>query len=193
MQRASSPRHRTVSLLPCQRCSARAPIRFSGAKMDANPELDAAPRRKPGIAFNHAVLHLNGAANGIDDAPKLNENAVTRALDHTSVVRAVLGSIRSLRSARSLASVRSSSAPASLLYPATSAARMAASLRVSAITAPHHTPISTFGSRLDELLRLEDHCRQWDLSFGEVCLNHLSMAAIPLRRSKCRLFGSLKG
>src|SRR6478672_9121397 len=45
------------------------------------------------------------------------------------------GSIRSLRNPRSRARVRSSSEPASLLYPTTSAARMAASFRVSAMAA----------------------------------------------------------
>ena len=44
---------------------------------------------------------------------------------------AMVGSIRSLRSARSRAKVRSSSAPASRLYPTTSAARIAAIFRVS--------------------------------------------------------------
>src|SRR6516162_9862837 len=48
----------------------------------------------------------------------------------------MVGSNRSLRSARNRASVRSSSAAASLLYPATSAARMAASLRASAMAVP---------------------------------------------------------
>src|ERR1700730_211845 len=43
------------------------------------------------------------------------------------------GSIRSLRKPRSRARVRSSSALASRLYPTTSAAKIAASLRVSAI------------------------------------------------------------
>jgi hypothetical protein len=47
---------------------------------------------------------------------------------------AMVGSIRSLRSARSRASMRSSSAPASRLYPTTSAASIAASFRVSAMT-----------------------------------------------------------
>src|ERR1700683_3923498 len=45
----------------------------------------------------------------------------------------MVGSIRSLRSARSRASVRSSSAPVSRLNPTTSAARIAASFRVSAM------------------------------------------------------------
>jgi hypothetical protein len=43
---------------------------------------------------------------------------------------------QTLRSARSRARVRSSSEPASLLYPTTSAARIAASFRVSAMAAP---------------------------------------------------------
>src|SRR5438477_9449375 len=46
---------------------------------------------------------------------------------------AMVGSIRSLRSARNLARVRSSSSLASRLYPTTSAARIAASLRFSLI------------------------------------------------------------
>ncbi len=44
---------------------------------------------------------------------------------------AIIGSIRSLRSARSRASMRSSSEPASRLYPTTSDTRIAASFRVS--------------------------------------------------------------
>jgi hypothetical protein len=47
--------------------------------------------------------------------------------------------LHELRSARSRATVRSSSEPASLLYPATSAARIAASFLVSAMVALHHT------------------------------------------------------
>src|SRR5271167_4191315 len=50
----------------------------------------------------------------------------------------MVGSTRSLRSARSRANVRSSSEPASLLYPTTSDTRIAASLRVSAMTTLRH-------------------------------------------------------
>ena len=57
---------------------------------------------------------------------------------------AIVGSIRSLRSARSRASVRSSSAPARRLKPTTSAARIAASLRVSVIA-------TLFGVRIAHL------------------------------------------
>ena len=52
----------------------------------------------------------------------------------------MVGAIRSLQSVRSLASVRSSSALASMLYPTTSAARMAVSFRVSAMAVPSPTP-----------------------------------------------------
>src|SRR5580692_9882020 len=68
------------------------------------------------------------------------------------------GSIRSLRRARRRASVRSSSEPASLLYPTTSAARMAASFRVSAMAVPSpHARLAQLPLGLDRLLRLDDH------------------------------------
>jgi hypothetical protein len=37
-------------------------------------------------ALDHAVLHLNGAANGVDHAAKLNKGSVTSALDHAPLV-----------------------------------------------------------------------------------------------------------
>src|SRR4249919_907776 len=68
------------------------------------------------------------------------------------------GSIKSLRNPRSRARVRSSSAPASLLYPTTSAARMAASFRVSAIAVPSpHARLARLLIGLDRLFRLDDH------------------------------------
>jgi hypothetical protein len=36
--------------------------------------------------LHHAVLHLNGTANSVDNAAKLDESAVACALDHASVV-----------------------------------------------------------------------------------------------------------
>ena len=63
--------------------------------------------------------------------PKAHEDDAERA------VRAGLELNRSLRSARRRASVRSPSEPASFLYPATSAATIAASFLVSAISVPH--------------------------------------------------------
>ena len=72
---------------------------------------------------------------------------------------AMVGSIRSLRRARSRASVRSSSEPESLLYPATSAARMAASFRVSAMAVPSpHARLARLLVGLDRLSHLTDHC-----------------------------------
>jgi hypothetical protein len=103
------------------------------ANMNADAELDAALGRKAGVALDHAVLHLDGAAHGVDHAAELNEAPSPVRLTTRPVVHGDVGSIRSLRSARSRASVRSSSEPASRLYPTTSATRIAASFRVSAI------------------------------------------------------------
>jgi len=49
-------------------------------------KLDAALGRETGVALGHAVLHLNGAAHGVDDAAELDEDAVTGALHHAAVM-----------------------------------------------------------------------------------------------------------
>ena len=56
------------------------------AQMDADAELDAALGRQAGVALDHAVLHFDGAAHGVDDAAELDEAAVAGALDHAAVV-----------------------------------------------------------------------------------------------------------
>ena len=101
------------------------------AEMDADAELDAPLRRKTSIALDHAVLHLDGAAHGIDHAAELNDAPIAGALHHATVVDTMVGAIRSLQSVRSRASVPSSSLPVRRLKPTTSAARIAASLRFS--------------------------------------------------------------
>jgi hypothetical protein len=57
------------------------------AKVDANAELDAALGRKAGVALDHAVLYLDSAANGIDHAPKLDDDAVAGAFHHAAVMQ----------------------------------------------------------------------------------------------------------
>ena len=57
------------------------------AQMDADAELDAALGRKPSVALDHAVLHLDGAAHGIDHAAELDEAAVAGALHYAPVMR----------------------------------------------------------------------------------------------------------
>ena len=57
------------------------------AEMNADAELDATLGRKPRNALDHAVLHLNGAADGIDHASELDENPISRAVDDTSVMQ----------------------------------------------------------------------------------------------------------
>jgi hypothetical protein len=49
--------------------------------MDADAELDAAFRRKAGIALDHSILYFDGAAHGIDDAAEFNESAVASTLE----------------------------------------------------------------------------------------------------------------
>ena len=85
------------------------------AQMNADTKFDTAIRRKTSIALDHAALHFDRAAHGVDDAAKLDDGPIARALDHASMCTAMVGSIMSLRSARSRAKVRSSSAPTSRL------------------------------------------------------------------------------
>jgi len=54
--------------------------------MDADAELDAALGRQPGVALNHAVLHLDCAAHGVDHAAELDEDAVAGTFDHAAVM-----------------------------------------------------------------------------------------------------------
>ena len=50
--------------------------------VNADPELDATLGRKAGVALDHAVLHLDGAAHGINHAAKLDDAAVAGALHY---------------------------------------------------------------------------------------------------------------
>jgi hypothetical protein len=55
--------------------------------MNAAAELDSALRRQAQIALDHAILNLDGAAHGIDDATELDQDAVAGALDRPAVMR----------------------------------------------------------------------------------------------------------
>ena len=55
--------------------------------MNTDAKLDPPLRRKAGIALDHAVLHLDRAAHGVDHAAKLDDAAVSRALDDASVMQ----------------------------------------------------------------------------------------------------------
>ena len=57
------------------------------AQMDADTELDAALRRQARVALDHAVLHLDRAAHGVDHAAELDEDAVAGPLDDAPVMR----------------------------------------------------------------------------------------------------------
>ena len=56
------------------------------AEMNADAELDAALGRKAGVALDHAVLHLDGAAHGVDHAAELDETSVAGALHYAPVM-----------------------------------------------------------------------------------------------------------
>ena len=56
------------------------------AKVDAYPEFDTAVFRRAGVPLHHAVLNFDSAVDGVDDAPKLNQHAITGALDYATVV-----------------------------------------------------------------------------------------------------------
>jgi len=56
------------------------------AQMNADAELDAALFRHACVALDHAVLHFDRAAHGVDDAPELDDRAVARAFDDAAAV-----------------------------------------------------------------------------------------------------------
>src|ERR1700722_7929165 len=109
--------------------------------MNAEAELDASLRRQSGVALDHAVLHLDGAAHSVDDAAKSMMLPSPVRLTMRPWWAAMAGSIRSLRRPRRRARVRSSSAPASRLEPTTSTTKIAASFRVSVIGPSGHLAI----------------------------------------------------
>ena len=54
--------------------------------MDADAKFDAAIGRHAGVAFDHRVLNLDGAAHGVDNAAELDERPVAGALHDAPVV-----------------------------------------------------------------------------------------------------------
>jgi hypothetical protein len=56
------------------------------AEMNADAKLDTALGRQTSVALDHSVLHFDSAAHGIDDAPKLNKNAVSRPLNYAAMM-----------------------------------------------------------------------------------------------------------
>src|SRR4030095_5297681 len=59
--------------------------------VDADAELDLLLRRHPGIALGHAALQVHRAADGIDDAPELQQQDIAGGLDDATVVFGDLG------------------------------------------------------------------------------------------------------
>jgi hypothetical protein len=57
------------------------------AKVNADPKLDPPLRWQASVALDHAILHLNSAANGVDHTSELDEDAIARPLDHAAVMQ----------------------------------------------------------------------------------------------------------
>src|SRR5271170_41105 len=57
------------------------------AEVNTDPEFDAALGRQARVAFNKAVLHLDGAPHRVDDTAELDEVAVAGALDDAPMMR----------------------------------------------------------------------------------------------------------
>jgi hypothetical protein len=54
--------------------------------MDADAELDATLGRKPGVALDHPVLHLDGAADRIHHAAELDDAPIAGAFHYATVM-----------------------------------------------------------------------------------------------------------
>ena len=61
-------------------------FRDNVAEMNADTKLDTTFRRQADVALDHAGLHLECAAHGVDDATKLDDRAVAGALDDAAVM-----------------------------------------------------------------------------------------------------------
>jgi hypothetical protein len=54
--------------------------------MNADPKLDAPLWRQTGVALEHSILHLDGAAHRIDDASKLDDGPIAGPLDDAAMM-----------------------------------------------------------------------------------------------------------
>ena len=54
--------------------------------MNADPEFDAAILRYARVAFDHGVLHFDGAAHRIDHAAKFDQRSIAGALEDAPIV-----------------------------------------------------------------------------------------------------------
>jgi hypothetical protein len=108
--------------------------------VDADAKLDPAVLRSSGIPLGHTSLNFKATAERVDHAAELDQQTIAGGLDDAAAVLCDFGSRSSRRSAFSRPSVPSSSAPMRRLYPATSAARMAASLRSTRSVAKSGAP-----------------------------------------------------
>jgi hypothetical protein len=54
--------------------------------VNTDAEFDAAVGRHAGVALDHAVLHLDGAAHGVDHTAEFDQCAVAGTLDYAPIM-----------------------------------------------------------------------------------------------------------
>jgi hypothetical protein len=59
--------------------------------VNADAEFDPAVFRHPRVALDHAILHLDRAAHGVNHAAELDEAAVACTLDDAAMMRGYRG------------------------------------------------------------------------------------------------------
>ena len=101
----------------------------------SNVYADPEEHRRPGVRvqFRHAALDFGGALHCADSARELGENAVPSDIDHASAKPRYQRNNRLPNFSEILRTVSSSSAPMRALYPAMSADKMAANLRLERV------------------------------------------------------------
>ena len=81
--------------------------------MDADPKFNALFGRQAGVVLDHTALHFDGAADRVDHAAELDDQAIAGTFDHTTMLESG-GRINEIAAkAPRRARIRSSSAPAS--------------------------------------------------------------------------------
>jgi hypothetical protein len=110
------------------------------ANVDADTKLNPPIRWKARVALEHTVLHLDGAAHSIDHASELDEDSISCPLGHATVMHSDCKVDEITLERPQARNCPFLVGTASLLHPATPAAKIAASLRVSVIVALQDDP-----------------------------------------------------
>ncbi len=84
-------RHDETSRPPIDGSKATCPPDQRSTNENADAKFDAFVERNPRVAFDHGVLHFDGAAHRVDDAAELDDAAVAGAFDDPAVMNGDCG------------------------------------------------------------------------------------------------------